>query len=133
MPDHHFSKRVCEAFEELGDWDFTNLIEHQPWSTRSRTIAKQRIFEKYILPEDVFQAVILQRHARNTGNYQTPYYWGRRYLKETLDKRSNSQWNKEQSDIMETLPTIMDYAKDFYGITEQDLIDVQKPNLTIVK
>lgn len=121
MPDHHFSKRVCEAFEELGDWDFTNLIEHQPWSTRSRTIAKQRVFEKYIKPKDVFQAVILQRHARNTGNYETPYYWGRRHLNEILDKRSQGQWKKEQSAIMEMLPSIMDYAKDFYGITEQEI------------
>lgn len=133
MADHHFSKRVCEAFEELGDWDFTNLIEHQPWPNRSRTIAKQRIFEKYIYPDDVFQAVIYQRNARNTGNHTTRYYWGKERIHEILDQRSNGQWKKEQSDIMETLPTIMDYAKEFYGITEQDLNDVQKPNLTIAK
>lgn len=132
MADHHFSERVSNAFNKIGEYDFSNLVEHQPWSTRSRVIAKQRIYEKYIKPEDVYRAVMLQNKARNTpgGNWETPYYWGQKYIQEVLLERSGGLWKDEMKHLMDNLPTAFDYGRAFYGIEEEK---PEKPVLKIVK
>lgn len=129
MADHHFSDKVVNAFEEIGDYDFLNPVDNQPWSTRSRVIAKQRIYEKYLLPQDIFKAVWHQRKARNSkgANFETPYYWGQQYIKEILNQRSKGNWKEEMANLIQSLPSVTDYAMQFYGITEQDIKDIEHP------
>lgn len=117
MADHHFSDAVVKAFISIGDYDFFNKIENSCWSTRSRQIAKQRMYEKYIKPEDVFKAAWLQKKARNTpgGNFKAPYYWGNAYIKEVLEERSQGRYSEEMSALMKTLPTTFEYAVEECG------------------
>lgn len=117
MADHHFSDAVVKAFISIGDYDFFNKIENSCWSTRSRRIAKQRMYEKYIKPEDVFKAAWLQKQARNTpgGTFESPYYWGNRYIKEVLQDRSQGRYSEEMSALMKTLPTTFEYAIEECG------------------
>lgn len=132
MSDHLFSERVAKAFNEIGEYDFSNLVEHQPWSIRSRVIAKQRVYEKYINPEDVYRAIMLQRNTRNTPgtNFKTPYYWGQQYIKEVLEEKSGGTWIAEVSSLMKELPTVFEYAKDYFEIEDTP---PEKPTLKIVK
>lgn len=127
MADHHFSKRVSNAFNEIGEYDFSNLVEHQSWSCRSRVIAKQRIYEKYIKPEDVYRAVMLQRNARNTeqGNWKAHYYWGQVYITEVLTERSGGLWKLEMKALMDNLPTEAEYRKKAFAMA------YKKPKTTL--
>lgn len=115
MKDHSFPECAINAFVETGDWDFYNPISSQPWSVRSRVIAKQRIYEKYLTTEDVMKAAWLQKQANQLPRTDDSQYTGCAYMRSLLIERSEGLYLKEIEARQESLPGVMDYAQDAWG------------------
>jgi len=114
--DHKFSEQVSKHFAEMGVWDFVNPISSQPWGGRNRIIARIRVFEKYLEPADVLQALWIHRQAK-LGH---PNDWqfsekGLEHLNSLMLERSGGKFWDEMADIAKGLPSVMDYAKEEYG------------------
>jgi len=111
---HQYSPKIAELFTKIGEYDFFNSIESQPWSSRNRVIAKQIVYQKYITPEDIVKAYWHQLEAKKVDPSWHSDGAGAGYIKELLAERSNGRWNDEISELMKDMPTVMEYASAFY-------------------
>ena len=109
-----YSPKIAELFTKIGEYDFFNSIDSQPWSIRNRVIAKQIVYQKYITPEDVVKAYWHQLEAKKADPSWHSDHAGAIYIKELLAERSNGRWSVEMSDLMKDMPTVMEYARAFY-------------------
>lgn len=110
--DHKFSKLSAEQFAQIGHWDFINPISSQPWGSRSRVIARIRVFEKYLTDTDIHQAFwVMQQAVQKSPNDYNAEDAGIVYLNSLLHERSGGKYIDEMRDLAKTLPTAMQYAE----------------------
>lgn len=114
--DHKFSEKISRCFADMGVWDFINPISSQPWGGRNRVIARIHVFEKYLEPADVLQALWIHQQAK----LNNPTDWrfhdkGIEHLNSLMLERSGGKFWDEMTEIAKDLPSVMDYAKKEYG------------------
>jgi hypothetical protein len=127
--DHKFSKTISECFRDIGEYQFVNPIDSYPWGGRNRVIARIRVFEKYLQPEDVLKARWLQQQAiaavapnptpgrGTTIDGMRARETGIVYINKLLEERSDGKYMDEMSALSQGLPSVMEYAEAAWGPT----------------
>jgi hypothetical protein len=132
--DHKFSRVVSQCFADMGLYDFINPISSQPWGGRSRTVARIRVYEKYLTPDDVLHARWIHRQAKLAH----PREWqfgdkGIEYINTLLDERSAGGWHEEMEALAKSLPTAMGYAMEAWPLpSSQEFARMRRAKMHIV-
>jgi hypothetical protein len=132
--DHKFSKVIAECFRDIGEYQFVNPIDSYPWGGRNRVIARIRVFEKYLQPEDVLKARWLQQQAVAAD----PKDWAARdtgivYLNQLLAERSGGKYLEELTAIARSLPSVMEYAEAEWGPTPAQLATIRQERIKVMR
>jgi hypothetical protein len=114
--DHKFSKAVSECFAAIGEHMFVNPISSQPWGGRNRVIARMKVFEKYLRPEDITHAHWLQKQAlqKASGDWRSREV-GIEYLNKVMGERSNGTFWDEIASLQASGPTLFEYVEAEFG------------------
>lgn len=121
QPDF-FTPRVCRLLCDIGETALTQQHRNIGANVRNHYIARQAIFKKYLLPEDIAKAAwICAKDNREHPEWNNTYS-GIEYLNILLTERSQGRYLDEIKEIENSLPPPLGTDKGAAGFPMPALI-----------
>ncbi len=111
-----YSRAIVKCWQILGyPWWSEGYVELYPWGGRSSLIARMRVFEKYIEPDDVLAAVWIHLRSKASDPDWSRKEAGACHIGGLMRDRSGGGWHEESARLAEELPSVLDYMEQAWG------------------
>jgi hypothetical protein len=111
-----YSPAIVKCWQMLGyPWWNEDYVKLYPWGGRSSLIARMRVFEKYIEPDDVLAAVWIHLRSKNSDPEWSRKEAGACHIGGLMRERSGGGWHEEAARLAEELPSVLGYMEQVWG------------------